>query len=152
MELFHAEVATVCVWKWLPICCGSNNTNLNFLGASCDVTFGRWRRSNLKQQQKDTNPECRSEWSSVSKPALSSRRTQTGFFHLGYLKQAIHHLERNCLAAMKCTKGRLNFFFTGCYAAKEYTISLAVVFFFSKTGVEMQSKDWPAEDHEGQDL
>lgn len=41
----------------------------------------------------------------------AARRTKTGFFHLGYLKRAIHHPGRNCLAAMKCTKGRLNFFF-----------------------------------------
>lgn len=129
MEIFHVrltKVATMCVWKWSPTCCWCNSTNLNFLVAFSDVVFGRWRRSSLKQRQRDTNPESRSEWSSVSKPALSSRRTKTEFFHLGYLKQAIHHPERNCLTAMKCTKGRLNFFPTGCYTSKEYTISLAV--------------------------
>lgn len=148
MELFHvrlSKLATMPVWKWFPACCGSNSTKLNFPVPSSDAVFGRRRRSSLKQQQRDANPESRSEWSSVSKPALSSRRTKTGFFHLGYLKQAIHHPERNCLAAMKCTKGRLNFFFHRLLHLKRvYNFFGFFVFgFFSETGEQMQIKDRP---------
>lgn len=111
--LFHVmliKVVKAHVCKWCLIYGGSDSANLNFLMVFSNVVFGRCRRSSLKQWQRDTNPESRSEWSSVSKPALSSWKTKTGFFHLSYLKQAIHHPQRDCLPAMKCTKGRLNFF------------------------------------------
>lgn len=35
------------------------------------------------------------------------RRTKTECFHLGLSKQAIHHLERSCLAATGRTEGEL---------------------------------------------
>lgn len=44
----------------------------------------------------------------MSKPFLRRcRRTKTECFHLGLSKQAIHHLERSCLAATGRTEGEL---------------------------------------------
>lgn len=64
IELFHAMLvsgALASVWKWWLTCAGSESANLHSLMASSDVGVGRWRSSSLKQWQRDTNPESRSE-------------------------------------------------------------------------------------------